>query len=106
MFAVMRTGGKQYRVEPGMLLDIEKIPGEVGETVQFPEVLLLAEGERVQVGQPLVQGVSVSGRIVDQKKGPKLLIFKKRRRQGYRKKTGHRQQLTRIEVQQIESAGC
>lgn len=104
MYAVVRTGGKQYRVEPGMVLDIEKVPGEVGDPVELPEVLLLADGEDIKVGQPLIDGVSVQGEIVAQKKGRKIVVFKKIRRQGKRVTKGHRQNVTRIRVKEISAA--
>lgn len=104
MYAVLRTGGKQYRVEPGVVLDIESLPGDVGDSVEFTDVLLVAGEKGVQVGNPQVTGASVAGKIVAQKRGPKLIIFKKRKRHGYRKKQGHRQELTRIEVTQISVA--
>lgn len=98
MYAVIRTGGKQYCVEQGTVLDIERISGEVGGNIQFPEILLFADGEEVRVGQPLVQGASVDAEILAQDKGPKLTIFKKLRRQGKQLKKGHRQLKTRVKV--------
>lgn len=104
MFAVLRTGGKQYCVEPGSLLEVERLEGEVGETVQLSDVLLVAEGDDVKIGQPLVEGASVALQIVDQLRGDKKIIFKKLRRHGKRLKKGHRQELTKVEVTKISVA--
>ena len=101
MFAVMKTGGKQYCVEKGSQLEIEKITGDIGDNVRFDEVLLLANEERVSIGQPNVKGATVVCEIIDQKLAPKLTIFKKIRRHGKRLKKGHRQQLTKVVVKEI-----
>lgn len=99
MHAVIKTGGKQYIVKPGDVIDIEKISGEPGEEVNFKEVLLVsADGEDVKVGSPVVESARVEGRIVKQKKGEKIVVFKFKRRKGYRKKAGHRQNLTSVEI--------
>jgi large subunit ribosomal protein L21 len=103
MYAVVRTGGKQYRVQSGSVLEVEKLPGEVGDNIQLSEVLMVADGEKVTVGRPLVDGALVSGEIVAQGRGPKLLVFKKKRRQGYQKTQGHRQSLTKIQVKDIKA---
>ncbi len=104
MHAVIRTGGKQYIVELGDVIDIEKISGEPGEEINFEEVLLVsADGQEVKVGKPLVENATVGGRIVNQKKGEKLVIFKFKRRKGYRRKAGHRQELTRVEITNISA---
>ena len=103
MFAVIKTGGKQYRVEPGTELDIERIDGEAGDTLEFPEVLLVNNGKDVQVGRPLLDGASVKAEILAQTKGDKVIIFKKIRRQGKQLKKGHRQQLTRVRVSDISA---
>jgi large subunit ribosomal protein L21 len=104
MFAVVRTGGKQYCVEPGTLLEIEKLSGEVGDTVEFNEVLLVAKGDDITIGKPIVQGALVAAEIVAQTQGDKKIIFKKIRRHGKRLKKGHRQLITKVEVKKI-SAG-
>ncbi len=101
MYAVLKTGGKQYRVEPGMLIDVESLPGEVGADVKISDVLLVCEGQEVKIGQPLVEGASVSCTIVEQKKSPKVIVFKKIRRKGKRWKKGHRQELTRLRITDI-----
>lgn len=104
MHAVIKTGGKQYIVRPGDIIDIEKIPGEPGEEVNFEEVLLVSpDGEDVKVGSPVVESASVEGRIVRQKKGDKIVVFKFKRRKGYRKKAGHRQNLTSVEITSISA---
>ncbi|MCB0324268.1 MAG: 50S ribosomal protein L21 [Bdellovibrionales bacterium] len=103
MFAVVRTGGKQYRVEPGSVIDVEKLSGEVGDAVEFGEVLLIADGEKVSVGRPMLDGAKIAARIVAQHRGPKAVIFKKIRRHGKQLKKGHRQALTRVEVEEIRA---
>ena len=103
MFAVVRTGSKQHRVELGSILEIEKIAGEVGEKIVLSDVLLVGNGNDIKVGQPNVSGAIVSVEILEQKKAPKVLIFKKIRRHGYHLKKGHRQQLTRIKVNAINA---
>jgi large subunit ribosomal protein L21 len=97
-YAVIRTGGKQYRVAPGERLTIEKLEGEVGEEVSFGEVLLRSDGSAVAVGTPLVEGAAVKGRIVRQGRGPRILVFKKKKRKNYRRRQGHRQWETTVEV--------
>lgn len=104
MFAVIRTGGKQYKVEPGTLLDIELVPGEAGESIEFAEVLLVGSEGKTVIGQPTVAGAKVSAKILEQKRGPKLIIFKKLRRHGHQLKKGHRQELTRVKIEQIIAA--
>lgn len=104
MHAVIKTGGKQYVVRPGDVIDIEKIPGEAGQTVSFGEVMLVSASEGdVRVGSPLVENASVSGKIVGQRKGDKIVVFKFKRRKGYRRKAGHRQNLTRVEITEISA---
>jgi large subunit ribosomal protein L21 len=104
MYAVIKTGGKQYRVEEGQLLRVEKLVGEVGTKVSFGEVLLVAgEGSDTKIGKPLLGGVSVSGEIVAQERGPKLVVFKFRRRKNYRRKNGHRQPYTRVKITGIKA---
>lgn len=101
MFAVVRTGGKQYRVAPGTLVDIEKLEEEVGASVTFTDVLLVGKGEEVTVGTPLVKGAVVQAQIVQQVLGEKKIIFKKIRRKDKRLKKGHRQQLTRVRITDV-----
>ncbi len=101
MYAVIKTGGKQYRVSVGDILKFEKIEGDSGDTVSFDEVLMIAGSDAVKVGTPVVDGAKVTARIVAQTKGPKITIFKMKRRKGYRKKTGHRQKLTSLKITEI-----
>lgn len=91
MYAVIRTGGKQYRVKPGDLLVVEKLPGDPGAAIAFDQVLMIGEGEAVTVGAPVVAGASVSATLIETRRGEKIKIFKKIRRQGYRRTRGHRQ---------------
>jgi large subunit ribosomal protein L21 len=105
MYAVIRTGGKQYKVAPEDVLQIEKIDGAAGEAVQFPEVLMLGGEGEPMVGAPLVAGAAVSAEVVEQGRGPKVIIFKKRRRQNYRRKKGHRQDLTTVRILEIFTDG-
>ncbi len=91
MYAVIKTGGKQYRVQPGDLLVVEKLEGEPGANVAFGEVLMLGDGEAVTLGAPTVAGASVAATLIETRKGLKVKIFKKKRRQGYRRTRGHRQ---------------
>ena len=106
MYAVIRTGGKQYRVAPDDVLDIEKIPGEAGDIVEFGEVLLVGGDGEPQLGAPLVAGATVAAELVEQHRGEKIIIFKKKRRQNYRRKNGHRQSLTLIRVTEILTGGA
>ncbi|HEV7734830.1 MAG TPA: 50S ribosomal protein L21 [Candidatus Binatia bacterium] len=99
-YAVIRTGGKQYRVEPGTLLHVERLDGEAGAAVEFTEVLLTA-GDAIKVGTPLVDGAIVRGEIVAQGRAKKILIFKKKRRKNYRRRRGHRQSITTVRVTEI-----
>jgi len=97
MYAVIRTGGKQYRVEPGDALRVEKLPAEVGAAVSF-DALLVADGDKVDVGRPTLAGVKVEGEVVRHGRGKKIIVFKLRRRKNYRKKQGHRQAFTEVKV--------
>jgi large subunit ribosomal protein L21 len=101
MYAVIKTGGKQYRVSEGDLLKVEKIDGEKGSVVSFNEVLMVSKDDDVRIGKPFVEGAVVLGEIVDNAKGPKITIFKMKRRKGFRKKTGHRQSLTSLKIKEI-----
>lgn len=100
-FAVIQTGGKQHRVEPGQTILVERLPAEEGETVELTDVLLVADDNGVRQGRPLVEGAKVVGRVVQQTKGPKIIVFKYKPKTRYRKKTGHRQQLTRLAIEDI-----
>ena len=104
MYAVVRTGGKQVRVRPGDAVRVEKLAGAVGEHVTLGEVLLLGGGESAdRVGTPLVAGASVVATITAQERGPKITIFKMKRRKGYRRKQGHRQEYTELLIDRIEA---
>ena len=97
-YAVFKTGGKQYRVEKGDQIDVEKLDAEIGETISFEEVLAVGEGEGLNVGSPFVKGASVTARVVDQYRAKKIVAFKFKRRKGYHKTKGHRRHLTRLEI--------
>jgi large subunit ribosomal protein L21 len=101
MYAVISTGGKQYQVTQGERIRVEKLVGEIGETVEISDVLLVSDGEEIKIGQPVVTGAKVMARIVEQDKAKKIVVFKKKRRKGYRRKTGHRQPFTALEIQEI-----
>jgi large subunit ribosomal protein L21 len=103
MYAVITTGGKQYRVQEGETLRVEKLAVAAGATVTFDEVLLVGNGESVQIGTPVVSGAKVTAEVVGDGRGEKLLIFKYRRRKGYRRKTGHRQPFTAIKITGISA---
>lgn len=104
MYAVIKTGGKQYRVGEGDLLRVEKINGEIGEVVEFDEILMIANGERVEIGRPVLNGSKVVGEIIEQGKGKKVIVFKSKRRKGYSKKQGHRQQYTVLKIKEIKGS--
>jgi len=101
MYAIVRISGRQYYAEVGKMLVTEKLPFEVGEKVQFDEVLFLGDGEKSVVGQPLVEGSSITAEITDQFKGKKIVVFRYKPKQRYRRKQGHRQQYTRLIVESI-----
>jgi large subunit ribosomal protein L21 len=102
MYAVISTGGKQYKVEQDEILRIEKIPGKVGDPVSFDRVLMVSDGENIRVGTPALDEVSVHGHILEQGKAKKIIVFKYKRRKRYRRKHGHRQQFTAIKIDAIE----
>jgi len=103
MYAVVQTGAKQYRVQQGETLEVEKLDAEEGREVSFDRVLLIANGDNVRVGTPTVPGAKVTAEVVKQKRGPKLIAFKMRRREGYHRKVGHRQDLTVVKVKAIQA---
>jgi len=103
MYAVIKTGGKQYRVSEGDLVRVEKVAGEPGELIEFDEVLLIAQGDQVDVGRPRLKDSKVIGEIVEQGKDRKVIVFKSKRRKGYRKKQGHRQQHTVLKIKEIRA---
>jgi large subunit ribosomal protein L21 len=105
MFAVIKTGGKQYRVAAEDVLQIDKVKGDPGEIIQFGEVLLLG-GDDVKLGLPTVAGASVAAEVLEQGRGPKIIAFKKRRRKNSRRKRGHRQEFTLVRVTEILTDGA
>jgi large subunit ribosomal protein L21 len=102
MYAVIRTGGKQYRVSQGDTLRVEKLAGDVGASITFDEVLMIG-GEKVNVGKPLVSGAKVSAEITAQDRAKKIIVFKMRRRKNYRRKNGHRQAYTEVKITGISA---
>lgn len=101
MYAVIHAGGKQYRVNSGEKLRIERVPASVGEAVSFDQVLAVGEGESLRIGAPYVAGVTVKGTVVGHGRGDKVLVFKMRRRKGYRRSQGHRQSYTEVRIDDI-----
>ena len=105
MYAVVTTGGKQYRVEPGSELEVERLSGDAGSSVTFDRVLLVGDGEAVTIGTPTVAGATVSGTVLGEALGPKLIVFKFKQKATYRRKNGHRQHLTRVRIDEINASG-
>lgn len=101
MYAIIESGGKQYRVEPGVIVSLERIPGEVGNQVDLDRVLLVSDGSTVKVGKPTLSGARVVSEIVAQTRGEKIDVFKFKKRKKYRRKTGHRQELTQVRIGEI-----
>ncbi len=102
-YAVIRTGGKQYRVSPGDIIRVEKLPGEPGTPVEFAEVLMASNEGAVRLGTPLLDGAKVSAQVVQQDRAKKILVYKKKRRKNYRRRQGHRQYFTEVRVLGIEA---
>ena len=103
MYAVVRSGGKQVRATPGEPIRVEKLPGEVGASIELDDVLLVSDESGLKVGTPVVEGARIVGTITAQGRGPKITVFKMKRRKGYRRKQGHRQDFTEVLVDRIES---
>lgn len=101
MYAVIKTGGKQHKVSEGDVLDVEKLAGDKGTEVIFNEVLMVSDENSIKIGKPFVEGATVTGEIINQKRGPKIHVFKMTRRKGFKKKTGHRQDLTNMKIKKI-----
>lgn len=101
MYAIVRTGGKQYQVASGDQLRVEKLEGNVGDTVDLDDVLMVVDGADVKIGKPVLEGAKVVAKIAEQGKAKKVIIFKKKRRKGYRLKKGHRQNYTALKIEQI-----
>ncbi|MDF1823118.1 MAG: 50S ribosomal protein L21 [Verrucomicrobiales bacterium] len=100
-YAIIKTGGKQYRVEAGDKIDVEKLSAEVGDTVTFEEVLASGSGDGLTVGAPFIDGAKVTAKVVDQYRAKKVIAFKFKRRKGYHKTKGHRRHLTRLEITSV-----
>lgn len=98
MYAIVRTGGKQYQVSQGERLRVEKLAGEIGDSIDIEDVLMVVDGEEVKLGRPVVDGAKVSAKIVEQGKAKKVLVYKKKKRKGYEVKNGHRQTFTALEI--------
>lgn len=104
VYAIVQTGGKQYRVQPGDVLHVERLAGEVGDDITLDQVLLVAAEDEFQVGRPLIDGALIRGQILRQGRARKILVFKKKRRKDYRRLQGHRQQYTALQVKEIRLA--
>ena len=103
MFAIIRTGGKQYKVAPNDVIAVEKLAGEPGATLELAEVLMVGDGDNVATGTPLVAGASVSAELVEHRRADKIIVFKKKRRHNYRRKNGHRQHQTVLRITEIRA---
>jgi len=103
MYAVIQTGGKQYKVMPGEEVRVEKMDGKVGDEVYFDDVLLVSQEDKVTVGSPVLENARVVAKITRHGRGPKIVVFKYKRRKGYRKKQGHRQDFTGVKITEIEA---
>ncbi len=101
MYAVITTGGKQYKVSPGDVVRVESLDAKKGDTIELKDVYMIADGDKVSVGKPTLSSAKVTAEVVEEGRGEKLLIFKHRRRKGFRKTTGHRQNYTAIKVKEI-----
>ncbi|MGQ0676409.1 MAG: 50S ribosomal protein L21 [Rhodospirillales bacterium] len=102
MFAVIKSGGKQYKVAKDDVIEVEKLAAEAGKQVELKDVLMLSDAGKVEIGTPLVKGASVTAEVVKQARGPKVIVFKKRRRKNYRRKKGHRQDLMVLKITAIQ----
>lgn len=103
MYAIIRTGGKQYQVAAGDTLRVEKLQGNVGDTIELADILMVVDGENVRIGTPVLDDAKVTARIAEQGRAKKVVVFKKKRRQGYRVKKGHRQQYTALTIEEISA---
>jgi len=103
MYAIIKTGGKQYRVEEGQIIKIEKLSAEEGENVEFDQILAVSDDDGLKAGSPMIEGASVSGKVIDQGKNKKIVVFKYKPKIRYRKKTGHRQPYTRVLIEDINA---
>ncbi len=103
MYAIIRTGGKQYQVATGDKLRVEKLQGNVGDTVELSDILMVVDGEEIKIGKPVIEGAKVVAKITEQAKADKVIVFKMKRRKGYRVKRGHRQQYTALTIEEISA---
>ena len=103
MFAIVRTGGKQYKVEPGQTVEVERLPYEIGQQVELGDVLMISAEEGVRVGAPIVEGAHVRATVMAHDRGPKIDVFKYKNKKRYRHLSGHRQELTRLLIEAIEA---
>ena len=101
MYAIIETGGFQFRVEPGMKLNVPRIVSGEGDSINLDKVLLVGEGDDVEVGTPLIAGASVEAEVIEHGRGKKIIVYKRKRRKGYERTQGHRQDYTRIEIKSI-----
>ena len=102
MYAIIRSGGKQYRAEVGATIDVDRLPNEVGEAIEISDVLLVANSEETRIGKPRVEGAIVAATVVEQFRGKKIIVYKYRQRTNYRRKQGHRQYYTRLRIDEIK----
>ena len=105
MYAVLKTGGKQYRVSENDIIIVEKLSGEAGSTIDLDEILMIGEGSNTTVGTPVIDGARVAAEVLEQKRGKKITVFKKKRRKNYRRTIGHRQELTVLRITDILTSG-
>ncbi len=103
MYAIIRSGGKQYRAEVGGLIDVDRLPNDVGDSIEISDVLLVGSGDDSRVGQPTVAGASVTATVIEQFRGKKIIVYKYRQRTNYRRKQGHRQYYTRLRIEDIKA---
>ena len=101
MYAIIRSGGKQYRAEVGATIDVDRLPQAIGDSIEISDVLLIADGEDARIGQPRVDGALVTATVVEQFRGKKIIVYKYRQRTNYRRKQGHRQYYTRLRIEDI-----
>lgn len=103
MYAIVNSGGKQYKVEEGDILRVEKLSGSIGNKVEFERVLMISDGENIHVGDPVLENTMVQGHIIEQDKSKKIIVFKYKRRKRYRRKQGHRQMFTAVKIDKIQA---
>ena len=105
MYAVIKTGGKQYRVSPQDKITVERLKGDAGDTIELSDVLMIGDEKSVEIGTPFIEGATVAAELVEQTRGKKIIVFKKKRRKGYRRRNGHRQDLTILRITEILTGG-